>query len=361
MSMKKKDDEQLDYRQLINNPPRPIDPVSLTKDSPSTASYPHFTKLPAELQCRIWQFALLDPRTIRLRAEYGHLKIRCRELKHVPTYSHVWAYKIPVPKMLQVCQLSRIIGLQHYSLSFDSNPRPSRKELSEQCQRYTPLRRSGRIWHEESASQSQNLLDGHVLPFEEPALIYVDLKRDIFITTHRQMGFCAQQSEHWSEEGKDLSEFGVSSDFFNIDTFRTVIPRATFEQIGTLVVTFQRGPFQLWPRREAMGMGFFNSRPVLVVEDPFRMKEANVNTGSMSRARSQTVSTARLEHDGIVSPSNELDDGAITEMMEEDYNDEEKKRDLCGNDFINVIRSQRYYMAANKPVIRKGRVRGCFS
>jgi len=81
----------------------------------------------------------------------------------------------------------------------------------------------------------------------------------------------------------------------------------------------------------------------------------------MSRARSQTVSTARLEHDGIVSPSNELDDGAITEMMEEDYNDEEKKRDLCGNDFINVIRSQRYYMAANKPVIRKGRVRGCFS
>ena len=192
---------------------------------------------------------------IPVRAERGAVRLSA---EHEPSrgFTHVWvAAKLPVPAILHVCRESRAIGLKHYELVFDSNPRPAKEDMLA-LQNLPPLRGVERAIF---------------FPYETKAMVYVDLERDIIVTSHRWL-------EHWTpaggwpQDGPELGLWPVRPWPFNIDIFRQVVPRQVYSRIRTLAATFTftiTEIFSVSPRRRPL-----THRHVLVIKDPFRITDS---------------------------------------------------------------------------------------
>ena len=116
-----------------------------------------FSRLPAEIRLQIWE-AVLPSRIINIHAIKGrwhwsefHGSSR-RVTNWTHPFEHIWVDKVPVPNILHVNRESREVGLRHYQLLFDSNPRPSRDAVEFRM----PQTTSGRP----------------IFIFESPAMIY---------------------------------------------------------------------------------------------------------------------------------------------------------------------------------------------
>lgn len=83
-------------------------PVPISPQSGSSSWFPLFSKLPIELQTKIWQDAL-SPRLVELRHVPEELAIRIKK--------HLTLATGPI-SLLQVCQYSRNIALKTYTLRF---------------------------------------------------------------------------------------------------------------------------------------------------------------------------------------------------------------------------------------------------
>jgi hypothetical protein len=70
--------------------------------------------------------------------------------------------KVAPPVLMQICHESRSVGLKHYKLTFDMNPRPSKDTLSN----LIPSKRGDSVAD---------------FPFDTPVPAYVDLDRDVVL------------------------------------------------------------------------------------------------------------------------------------------------------------------------------------
>jgi hypothetical protein len=127
-------------------------------------SFTCFSLLPPETRHQIWECHLPCPRLIRVytcKGEILYKKPGTDSIRRRRIFNHVWADKSPVPTVLQICQESRMVGLRHYTLAFDSNPRPSKETMQ---QRLSPRINGEPVFY-----------------FDTPAMIYVDLERDVIL------------------------------------------------------------------------------------------------------------------------------------------------------------------------------------
>lgn len=155
--------------------------------------------------------------------------------------------------MLHACHDSRTVGLKHYELAFDSNCRPAREDFPDLHD--LPAQRGGRVF---------------TFPFERKAMVYVDLERDIIVTSHRRLGHRPPRGG-WPKDECDEPRFAawpIAKREFKIETFREAVPEAVYTRIRTLVATFVFSIRELFLIR--VGRGMMSERRVLVVKSPFR-------------------------------------------------------------------------------------------
>ena len=228
--------------------PRPSEPSA----SKTPAIFPQYSRLPFEVRAAIWELSLPAPRIINVRAEQGEILIRRhRENEARPQFKHVWAEKAPVPEILQICRDSRTVGLRHYELVFDSNQRPSNEDIPE--------------------SPSSGLRGRQVVfPFDTKAMIYVDLERDIIVTSHRHLG-SYMFLPNPPQDRPEFIDWPVQVREFQITIFREIVPPEVLKRIRTFAVTFALSIREIFPFPIPRGLS--SKRRVLVVKNPFLPKE----------------------------------------------------------------------------------------
>ena len=82
--------------------------AQLASLSPPDASFPQFSKLPAEIRLKIWRNALPGRRRIAIN------RTRLRDREYVKSYYEVYPYELS-PAILFVCQESRELALKFYT------------------------------------------------------------------------------------------------------------------------------------------------------------------------------------------------------------------------------------------------------
>ncbi|KAG4415972.1 hypothetical protein IFR04_010922 [Cadophora malorum] len=225
--------------------------------TPPTPTFHLFPNLPLELRNQIWTLSLPPPRLIPLQTEKGTIHISGRH-PNIP-FLHVWCTtRRPVPSLLHTCRESRIIGLKHYSLLFDTNCRPAKEDVPELHN--LPTQRGGREL---------------IFPFERKRMMYVDLERDFIVTSHRRMGFRRPPNGWPKDETADprFAAWPVQQGPFKIEILREVVPEEVYMRIRNFAATFTLTLNELFLNRR-YGMGMVSRRRVLVVRDPFVRTES---------------------------------------------------------------------------------------
>jgi hypothetical protein len=77
---------------------------AITTNFHDPKDFPLFTKLPREIQCRVWKVLAEDQRIVAVHSRTDE------------------SLRAPVPPILHVCSASRAVGLKHYTLAFGSPP-----------------------------------------------------------------------------------------------------------------------------------------------------------------------------------------------------------------------------------------------
>lgn len=126
--------------------------------------------------------------------------------------------------------------------------------------------------------RTNDVFYGFEFPFEEKAMTYVDLSRDVIVTSHRYLGsgrnpvkFTSSSEDLW------LARMPVRETCFKLAIFRMCIDRSVFERIHTFVATFRFGLHELFPGRYWMVRAI--SKSVVVIVDPFLKSEGDLEGG----------------------------------------------------------------------------------
>ncbi|KAH7356382.1 hypothetical protein BKA65DRAFT_206491 [Rhexocercosporidium sp. MPI-PUGE-AT-0058] len=214
-----------------------------------------FPHLPLELRTEIWSLSLPPPRLIHIRTERGEIHLPGRHPNQ--PFIHVWVTKkLPVPSLLHTCRDARAVALKHYELAFDTNCRPAKEDLP--ALHDLPGIRRGREL---------------AFPFERKALMYVDLERDYFVTSHNRLSPRAPRGGWPKDEMADPSfaAWPVQKGRFKVEIFREVVPAEVFSRIQNFAARFMYSLNEIFDRRG--GSGMVAGRRVLVVRDPFEKDE----------------------------------------------------------------------------------------
>lgn len=84
------------------------------------AEFTRFTQLPRELQIRVWEEVELEPRLIIIKERVGTAE---------PGPAPLLLSSTPVQPLLNTCSLSRLVALQSYKPTFQTQPRPSNAQV----------------------------------------------------------------------------------------------------------------------------------------------------------------------------------------------------------------------------------------